>query len=153
MKEKVKRLKRFLNRSVVSGQIIEMPGEVSSADQAAKKLDTQPRNIVKSLVFIVEEEPVLVIVPGNSHVKERKLAEALEVEEGNMRIASPEEVEEETGYRVGEVPPISLNLPKIVDSAVIGEKDIYGGGGSRHHLLKIDPRYLVEEDTVVEDIT
>lgn len=153
MKDKVKKLKRFLERSILDGEIIEMPGEVSSADQAAEKLDTQPQNIVKSLVFIVGDEPILTVVPGNSHVSEEKLADALGVEEDQVSIASPEEVEEETGYKVGEVPPVSVNLPKIVDNDVVGEEEVYGGGGSRHHLLKIDPRYLVDEETVVDNIT
>ncbi|MDY6788474.1 MAG: YbaK/EbsC family protein [Candidatus Nanohaloarchaea archaeon] len=152
MKEKVKRLERFLNRSVVNGRVIEMSGEVSSADQAAEKLGTRPENIVKSLVFMVEEEPVVVVVPGNSRVSEEKLAELFEVEEEDVRIASPDEVEEITGYKVGEVPPVSLNLPKVVDNAVIGEEEVYGGGGSRHHLLEVDPRYLVDEDTTVDDV-
>lgn len=152
MKEKVKKLKRFLERSILDGEIIEMPGEVSSADQAAKKLDTQPENIVKSLVFMVGDEPFIVVVPGNSRVSEEKLADALGVEEEQVSIASPEQVEEETGYKVGEVPPVSVNLPKVVDTDVVGDKVVYGGGGSRHHLLKIDPRYLVDEETIVEDV-
>ncbi|MDY6770392.1 MAG: YbaK/EbsC family protein [Candidatus Nanohaloarchaea archaeon] len=147
----VDRLRRFLEESVIDGEIIELEQNTKSAKQAAQALGTDKDSIIKSLVFLVDDEPYLVVVPGPARVDEDKLCEALEAEEA--RIASPEEVEEFTGYEVGGVPPVSLPLPKVIDEAVVGKQEVYGGGGSGNHVLRIDPRFIVDEDSVTADVT
>lgn len=145
------RLERFIEETVIEAEIIELAQNTKSAKQAAKALGTDKDAIVKSLVFLVDEEPYLVIVPGPARVDEEKLAEALDAEEA--RIGSPDEVEEHTGYSVGGVPPVSVPLPKVIDEAVMERHEVYGGGGSGNHVLKIDPRFIVDEDSVTADVT
>lgn len=145
------RLERFLQSSLIEGEILEMRDSTMSVSEAAKVLGTSAESIVKSLVFVAGGRPVVVVVPGPSRVSEERLAEALDVTD--VRLASPDEVEEYTGYRVGEVPPVGVEMRKVVDSEVVGKREVFGGGGSRSRLLKIDPRFIVDEDSVVASVT
>jgi prolyl-tRNA editing enzyme YbaK/EbsC (Cys-tRNA(Pro) deacylase) len=61
-------------------------------------------------------------------------------------MATPEEVERITGYKVGGVPPIIDGVETIVDSSLASESgEVFCGGGDEHTLLAIKPRELIEK--------
>ncbi|MCJ7429499.1 MAG: YbaK/EbsC family protein [Candidatus Nanohaloarchaeota archaeon QJJ-5] len=144
-------LRLFLEQSVIDAELLDVPDGASSAADAASALGTQPENIIKSLVFVVDEEPVLVIVSGNEKVDESIIADLMEAEQ--CEIADPDTVRDATGYPIGGVPPVSLDLPKIVDESVLGKEMVYGGGGDPDTVIKLDPRFIVDEETIVEEVT
>jgi len=63
---------------------------------------------------------------------------------GLVRLAKPKEVKEITGYDVGGVPPIGVKVRTIVDSKVLENDFIVGGGGSIDKLLKLEPKKIIE---------
>jgi prolyl-tRNA editing enzyme YbaK/EbsC (Cys-tRNA(Pro) deacylase) len=69
-----------------------------------------------------------------------KLSKAL----GPVRLATPREVEEITGFKVGAVPPIGVRVRTIIDPKVLENKRVIGGGGGIDRLLEIDPRRILE---------
>ncbi|MCD6247148.1 MAG: hypothetical protein J7J87_01800 [Candidatus Diapherotrites archaeon] len=52
----------------LGGKIIDAGKPVKTVEQAVKATGSEPKQIIKSLLFISEEEPVLVIVDGESKV-------------------------------------------------------------------------------------
>lgn len=145
-------LRRFCQEEGIEAEFIDAPDGAETADDAAAALNTSPVHIIKSLVFFLDdEEPVLVVVRGPDQVDEGKLAEAMLAKQA--RLATPEEVEAETGYRVGAVPPVGTPLLKVIDERVMDNDTVYGGGGAQDRLIKLDPRFIVGEDDFVEDVT
>lgn len=125
----------------LGGEIIEPQGEVKSVKQVVELLGINPENIIKSLVFIVNEnEPLLVIVDGKSKASLEKLKNIF----GNVRMAKPKEVEEITGYKIGEVPPVGVPIKTVVDRRVIEKEFVVGGGGRIDRLSKLSPKKIVE---------
>ncbi|USS41263.1 nucleotide pyrophosphohydrolase [Thermococcus aggregans] len=125
----------------LGGEIIDAKGEVKSVSQVVELLGVKPENIIKSLVFIVNEsEPLLVIVDGKSKASLEKLKNIF----GNVRMAKPKEVEEITGYKIGEVPPVGIPIKTVVDKKVLEKEFVIGGGGSITRLSKLSPRKIVE---------
>ncbi len=122
-------------------EIIDLNASVRTVKQAAEAMKTDPSNIIKSIVFISEKlGPILVIVTGDSQIDIEKLSNLA----GKVRLATPEEVKEFTGFRVGAVPPIGMEIKTIIDRRVLNREYVYGGGGSINKLCKIDPRYIVK---------
>ncbi|MCA6213890.1 nucleotide pyrophosphohydrolase [Thermococcus bergensis] len=125
----------------LGGEIIEPKGEVKTVEQVVKLLGVSPENIIKSLVFIVNEsEPILVIVDGKSKVSLEKLRNIF----GNVRMAKPKEVEEITGYKVGEVPPVGIPIKTVVDKKLVEKEFVIGGGGRIDRLSRLSPKKIVE---------
>jgi prolyl-tRNA editing enzyme YbaK/EbsC (Cys-tRNA(Pro) deacylase) len=145
------RLERYIDNSVIDAEILVMQGSTHSAEEAAETLGVSTDCIIKSLVFLVDEEPMLVIVQGSKRVDMDALKDLLAADDVDM--AERDEVEEITGYSVGEVPPISLGLQKVVDEDVLDFEEVIGGGGATNKLVRLDPRFIVDEDTIVGDIT
>ncbi len=69
---------------------------VKTVEQATRGTGASPRQVIKSLVIISEEEPLLVIVDGESMVSMRKLRKLF----GSCRFARPNEVKALTEYEV-----------------------------------------------------
>jgi prolyl-tRNA editing enzyme YbaK/EbsC (Cys-tRNA(Pro) deacylase) len=102
--------------------------------------------IIKSIIVVTNtNEFYLVILQGNRKIKTRKVKKLLNVKD--IKLASPSQVKKETGYNVGDVPPISINLPVILDELVLEvpkSSKLYGGGGASSKLLAISVDELLD---------
>lgn len=143
-------LKEFLRTTEIEAELINPSGNHRTAKQAAKTLNVSVGSIIKSLVFKSGEDYFLVVVPGDGRADIDKLSEVLGKDQ--MEIASPPEVEEVTGFSVGTVPPVGTGLPKVVDKKVLDQETVYGGGGSEKQMIMMDPRFIVDEESVVADV-
>lgn len=134
----------------LGGEIIEVGRLVKTVKQAAEATGAHPKQIIKSLLFISEKnEPILVIVDGESRVDPDKLAKLF----GPSRLASPEEVKEITGYEIGELPPVGIKIKTVMDPKVLENEFVIGGGGSVDRLSKLEPRRIVEyQNAMVVDV-
>lgn len=124
----------------LGGEIIILNELVKTVEQAAKATGSKPENIIKSLVFIGEKEPVLVIVPGHKKVDLSKLKSIV----GRCRLARPDEVERLTGFTVGGMPPVGVPLRTIVDKSLLDKDVVIGGGGDINKLCRIDVKKIIE---------
>ena len=125
----------------LGGEIIDVGRPVKTVGQAAKSVGLGLRQIVKSLVFVLEDGgALLVVVDGESKVDLEKLKKVF----GFVRLAKPDEVKAFTGFEVGGVPPVGINVKTVVDRRVLENRFVYGGGGDTCKLLKIDPKKIVE---------
>jgi len=137
-----KDLQRLLLELKIDAQIIELKESSHTAAEAAKALNTDIKNIVKSLVFIADGQPVVAMVSGPDLVDPEKVAKELSAK--SCRIATAEEVKEITGYAIGGVPPVTLNLPVLIDEAIMTREIVYGGAGSGRHVIKLTPKTILE---------
>ncbi|WP_456321123.1 aminoacyl-tRNA deacylase [Palaeococcus sp. (in: euryarchaeotes)] len=126
--------------SRLGGEILNIGKPVKTVKQAVRETKSAPKQIIKSLIFISEKEPLLVIVDGDSKVSLEKLKNIF----GDVRLAKPKEVKELTGYEVGGIPPVGIALRTIVDPKVLENDYVIGGGGSIDKLMKISPKKIVE---------
>ncbi|RLF87528.1 hypothetical protein DRN82_07705 [Thermococci archaeon] len=124
----------------LGGVIINVGRPVRTVAQAVKATGVSPRQVIKSLVLISEKGPILAIVDGESRVSLEKVRQHF----GGVRLATPEEVREITGFEVGGVPPVGINIKTIVDPRVLENEFVIGGGGRIDKLCKLNPRKIVE---------
>jgi prolyl-tRNA editing enzyme YbaK/EbsC (Cys-tRNA(Pro) deacylase) len=131
----------------VEHEIIHLPSSSRTARLAAEALGVPVACIVKSLLFMADDRPVLVLVDGEATVDEHALAGELGAME--VTLARGREVRELTGYKPGAVPPVGLatGIPVVADPAVFSQEVLYCGGGSTTAMLRIrasDLRGVIE---------
>ncbi len=144
-------LEHYCERNGIEAEFIETTQSTKSAEDAARVLQVTADQIIKSLVFYVDGEAFVVVVRGPDRVDEDKLVELLAADDA--RFASPDEVEAETGYAVGGVPPVGTDLPKIIDEHVLNHGKVFGGAGSENRMIGLDPRFIIDENDLVGDVT
>lgn len=137
--EPVERVSSFLRDSGVEARIHEFPDGTPTAQDAATAAGCDLDQIVKSLVLVCDERPVIVFVPGDRRCDPQKVARGLDAE--SARVAKAPEVEEATGFAPGAVAPFPL--PKIdealMESALYRHSLVWAGAGSSRHMLAISP--------------
>lgn len=114
-----------------------------TAADAAAAIGVELGQIVKSLVFAVDDEVVVALVSGENMLDERKLAEAAEGSEARREDADT--VRETTGFAVGGVPPFGHREPLrvFVDEDLLSYDEVWAAAGTPHVNFPISPTALL----------
>ncbi len=138
-------LEAWLQAHHVPGEVLRLSQPTPTVAAAAAALGVPPEHILKTIVFIADGEPLVVIARGPERIERRALARALGIGRKRVRTARPDEVLTVTGYPVGGVPPIGhlRPLPTWIDEQVLAVEQAFAGGGSETAMLRIAPRALL----------
>jgi len=140
----VDRVQDYLTQHGVNSKVVELDKSTRTAPMAAAAIGTELGSIVKSLIFVADEQTILALVAGDKRADLHKLRQV--VGTNNMRIASAEEVREKTGYAIGGVPPVghSIPMPTLIDESLGRFTVVYAAAGSPRAILPIEFQKLVE---------
>lgn len=138
-------LQRYIDRHGIEATILPMTAHTPTVPDAARALGVRTRQIIKSLVFRIKDDPVLVINNGEGRVDRRKLAAYLGVGRGRVKFAAADQVLEMTGCVVGSMPPFGhkQKLRTLMDDAVGKLNVVYGGGGDINAMMRLSSRELL----------
>lgn len=132
--------------SIMPGATIFIFEESTATSQlAAEVIGCDLGQIVKSLAFIVDDTPVLVLASGDQRVDTRKLADLFEVSRKQVKVASAQECVEIFGYEPGGVPPVGHrgDFPTLIDDSLGRYKLLYAAGGAPNAIFPIQFQQLV----------
>ena len=134
-------LEQFLDQRGVQARILHLNEPTPTVPAAAQAVGVSPDKIVKSLLFLINQAPVLAIATGVQDVDRRALAKRFGVGRKRVKLAGPEEVLAITGYAVGAVPPIGwiTAVEAYIDPSVLRHDRVYAGGGDINALMEISP--------------
>jgi prolyl-tRNA editing enzyme YbaK/EbsC (Cys-tRNA(Pro) deacylase) len=133
-------------------EVRQFPEGTRTALEAASAIGVGVGQIVKSLVFGVDDEIVMALVSGANTLDESLLAVAA----GGQRCVrvDADAVRAATGFPIGGVPPFGLatQLRIFVDPDLLKFDEVWAAAGTWHDVFAIDPRVLqsVTNGVVVE---
>ena len=110
--------------------IHQFPEGTKTAADAAAAIGCPVAAIVKSLVFVVGQEPVVALVPGDLMLDLTKLEAAAGT--GPARRATLDEVRDATGFAAGGTPPFghAQSLRVFADEALRRNEPVWAAGGT-----------------------
>ncbi len=108
--------------------------EKRSIQEVSAFLDAATSSVVKSLVFLADDKPVLALLRGDHELNEIKLKNVLGCE--TLELAPDAAVEKVTGAPVGFAGPVGLSIRIVADQTVAGMKNFIVGGNDRDLHLK-----------------
>jgi prolyl-tRNA editing enzyme YbaK/EbsC (Cys-tRNA(Pro) deacylase) len=115
----------------------EFPEGTRTAQDAAAAIGCGVGQIVKSLVFLRDGEPVLVLCSGANTVDAQRLG---------LTKADADVVRRATGFAIGGVPPYGHPAPleTVIDEDLIGYDEIWAAAGTPRSVFPLTPAQLVE---------
>jgi Cys-tRNA(Pro) deacylase len=126
-------------------QIMTFDISTATAPQAAEAIGTELGSIVKSLCFVIADQPVIVLAAGDQRIDDRKLGTLYDVGRKKVKIADAETTIGRTGYAPGGVPPIGhrTHLPVLIDQTLARFKTVYAAAGSANSIFSMPFETLV----------
>ena len=108
-------------------------------EEVSTFLQMNPDKLIKSLLFKVDDQYVLVLVRGDHEVNDIKLKNLFEA--GVVELASPAETEEILGCTVGSLGPIGVkNVEIVADHAVEAiVNGVCGANIEHYHYVNVNP--------------
>ncbi|WP_155590268.1 proline--tRNA ligase [Lysinibacillus cavernae] len=117
-------------------------------EEVSAFLHVEPANVIKSLVFDVDGELVVVLARGDHEINDIKLKNALDA--GSVELASEAAIRDLLGCGVGSIGPVKLpvDVKVVADHAIQSIRNgIAGANEDGFHLVNVNP----ERDFAVND--
>ena len=118
-------------------QPVHTPGK-KSVEEVSNFLQEKPEKFIKTLIYLVDDKPVVALVRGDCEINENKLANVLGAE--RLILADEETVKKFTGAEVGFAGPINLSGLKIIADYLVPDivNGISGANQTDYHLKNIN---------------
>ncbi len=124
-----------LKGTELENQIIICKESSATVELAAKALNTEADRIAKTLSFLIEEKPVLIVVSGCSKIDNKKYKEFFHIK---AKMIAFEEVEKYIGHAPGGVCPFAVNegVEIYLDESLKQYDIVYPAAGSSNSAVR-----------------
>lgn len=132
----IEQIKAYLSECGLDGRVREFDVSSATVELAAQALGCEPCLIAKTMSFLVEDHPVLIVLAGDVKVDNAKFKAAFRQK---ARMLSHEQVSEMTGFPVGGVCPFLApeNTPVYLDESLKRFEVVYPAAGTRNSAVKV----------------
>jgi len=107
---------------------------VRTIEEVSRFLQVSPRDVVKTIVYMADGQPVAVLIRGDEEVNEVKVKNILGCEV--LEMATDEEIVRCAGSHRGFVGPIGLKCRMIADFSLLGRRNLVVGANREDYHLK-----------------
>ncbi|MDP8299055.1 MAG: proline--tRNA ligase [Candidatus Tantalella remota] len=116
---------------------VSTPG-ASTVEDVSRFLKVTPADIIKTLIYVADDETVAVLIRGDHEANETKLKNSLKARV--FELADEKKVEEITGAAMGFSGPVGLSVKIIADHSVRGMVNAVTGANEKDkHLSNVTP--------------
>lgn len=119
-------------------EVRELSESTRTAQEAADAVGVEVGQIVKSLVFVDGEGPILCLCAGDRRVDTAKLGP-------EVRQASGREVRDAAGFAIGGVPPLGHDEPMrtVIDASLRRFDTVWCAGGTPNAVFPVATEALI----------
>lgn len=143
--ETEERVRQALAALGLPARILSFDGTTATAQEAAEAVGCELGQIVKTLFFLADGRPTVALVAGDRQVDTAALAGLLGVGRKKLKMGTPAEVLEYTGYPVGGVAPVGWPKPVdvVVDDSLKRFDEVWAAAGAPNAVFHARTEDLV----------
>lgn len=137
------KVKKFFDQVGLGDRVKELTQSSATVELAAQALGCETGQIVKTLTFLVNREPLMLVCAGNVKVSNQKFKARFQ---GRPSMIPAEQVPDYTGYEVGGVCPFAVKegVPVYLDQSLRANETVFPGAGSSNSLVQLTLEELEE---------
>ena len=139
----VESVKKYLSKYSVQDSVIEFTESSATVELAAKALNCKPERIAKSLTFLVNDNPLLIVTAGDVKVDNKKFKSEFGVK---AKMIAWDDVESYVGHAPGGVCPFDLkeNVKVYLDDSLKRFQTVFPAAGSSNSCIELSLEQLEE---------
>ena len=132
----LEKAKKYLEEKGFLDRVIEPEVSTATVELAAAAIGVEPVRICKSLSFLIEDRPVIILAEGMARVNNKKYKAQFGKK---ARMIPREKVEEYIGHEAGGVCPFGLNSEVTVymDESLRRWDVVYPAAGNDHSAVRL----------------
>ncbi|HAB67443.1 MAG TPA: EBSC protein [Firmicutes bacterium] len=137
----IEKAKEYLAKYDLDKKVLELKLSSATVKDAAIALSCSEGEIAKTLSFIVDEKPILIVTAGDKKIDNSKYKKEFNCK---AKMIPFDEVEDKIGHKVGGVCPFGINDNVIVylDESLKEHKYVYPACGSGNSAIKLTIKEL-----------
>jgi Cys-tRNA(Pro)/Cys-tRNA(Cys) deacylase len=136
------RLRAYMQDQDMQAEHLSLDQPCHSVAEAARAVNASPEELVKNICLLDSNGHLITaIVKGEDRVSVSRIAKTLQ--RAGLRLATPDEILEKTGYPCGGTPSFGYLATFLIDPKVMERELVFTGGGSETSLVKIQTEELV----------
>lgn len=132
----LEKAKEYLQKYGLEKRIMEFDVSSATVEEASKAINCKQEEIAKTLSFIVDDTPILIVVSGDSKIDNSKFKTEFHTK---AKMIPFDSVEELIGHAVGGVCPfgINKNVEVYLDNSLKRFNIIYPACGSSNSAVRL----------------
>ncbi len=132
----IEKVKEYFKKYNMEDRIIELPESSATVALAAQALGTEECRIAKSLSFLIDDKPILIIFAGDAKVDNSKYKEHFHTK---AKMIPFDDVEKYIGHAAGGVCPFAINegINVYLDESLKRFDYVYPACGSGNSAIKL----------------
>ncbi len=132
----IEKVKEYFKNFGIENRIQEFDVSSATVELAAKALNCAPERIAKSLSFMVNEKPIIIVVAGDVKVSNSKFKQQFQTK---AKMLSFEEAETLLGHKVGGVCPFAINegVDVYLDISLKNYETVFPACGSSNSAIEL----------------
>ncbi len=133
--------REHLKKYGLENNIMEFESSSATVKEAAQTIHCEEEQIAKTLSFLVNKEPILIVIPGDKKIDNAKFKAQFNT---RAQMIPYDDVEKLTGHAVGGVCPFGIkeNVTVYLDNSLKRFKTIYPACGSSNSAIKLNLQEL-----------
>ena len=132
----IEKVKEYFKQFGIENKIIELSQSSATVELAAIALGCEGQRIAKTLSFLVEEKPILVVAAGDAKIDNKKYRTFFNAK---AKMIAFEEVEKYIGHNVGGVCPFGINsdVKVYLDDSLKRFNTVFPACGSSNSAIEL----------------
>lgn len=132
----IDKARAYLAQFGMDGRVIEFETSSATVELAAQAAGTEPARIAKTLSFMIDGAPALVVCAGDTRIDNRRFKDTFHTK---PRMIAREQVEELVGHGVGGVCPFGVNesVHVYLDESLRRFETVFPAAGSSNSAIEL----------------
>ena len=132
----IEKVKEYFKQFGIEDRIQEFDVSSATVELAAKALNCAPERIAKSLSFMVNDKPIIIVVAGNIKISNSKFKQQFQTK---AKMLSFEDAENLIGHKVGGVCPFVTNdgVEVYLDTSLKNYETVFPACGSSNSAIEL----------------
>lgn len=132
----IEKVKQFFAQYGMQDRVLEFPVSSATVELAAEALHCEPCRIAKTLSFLVEDGPVLIVAAGDAKIDNPKYKAQFSTK---ARMLTPEQAATMVGHAVGGVCPFAVNpgVKVYLDVSLRRFETVFPACGSSNSAIEL----------------
>jgi prolyl-tRNA editing enzyme YbaK/EbsC (Cys-tRNA(Pro) deacylase) len=132
----IERVREYFRKFGIEERIMEFEVSSATVELAAEAVGCEPGRIAKTLSFMVEEHPILIVAAGDARIDNHKYKTRFGKK---AKMLTPEEAETLVGHAVGGVCPFAVNdgVTVYLDESLKRYPTVFPACGSSNSAIEL----------------